>query len=316
MEQNNESPKHQPAKLRGVIAVIPAYNEELVIGSLVLKAARLVETVIVVDDGSPDQTAYVARLSGAHVIRFDENQGKAHALLAGLNRARELGCTAAVTLDGDGQHKTREIPVVVQPVLEGKADLVVGSRFLDKGNGVPAHRRVGQKTLDLFTQIGSRQACTDSQSGFRALSPRALANLDFTSYGYGIESDMISHFAGRGLVIAEVPITVRYEVPKSHKKNFLAHGLGVFAGVINIISYKRPLFAFGIPGLVMFVLGLVTSFFAFTEYYLTTRFPFAMSMMSVALLILGLLLIIAGLILNALVVIVDRNRTVENGNKR
>jgi len=309
-------PATLPEKLPGVIVVIPAYQEELVIGSLVLKAMRIVGKVIVVDDGSPDQTALVARYAGAEVIRLEENKGKAHALLAGLNRARDLGCQAAVTLDGDGQHKTRDISVVAQPVLEGRADLVIGSRFLGKTNGVPVHRRVGQKTLDLVTTIGSRQACTDSQSGFRALSKKALDNLDFTSYGYGIESDMISHFAGRGLVIAEVPITVRYEVPKSHKKNFLAHGLGVFAGVINLISYKRPLLAFGIPGLVMFIWGIITSFYAFTEYYLTTKFPFAMSMLSVALLILGLLLIIAGLILNALVVIVDRNRMAENGSKK
>jgi len=158
MEHDNEhlkrqpvlaQPKTQPAtfptKLPGVIVVIPAYNEELVIGSLVLKASRLVETVIVVNDGSTDTTTHVARLAGAEVIRLAENMGKAHALLAGLNRARELGCTAAVTLDGDGQHKTREIPVVAQPVLEGKADLVIGSRFLGKTNGVPPHRRVGQK---------------------------------------------------------------------------------------------------------------------------------------------------------------------------
>jgi len=184
--QPETQPATFPTKLPGVIVVIPAYNEELVIGSLVLKASRLVEKVIVVDDGSTDNTAHVARLAGAEVIRLRENQGKSHALLAGLNRAREIGCAVAVTLDGDGQHKTREIPVVAQPVLEGKADLVIGSRFLGKTNGVPAHRRVGQKTLDLYTRIGSRQACTDSQSGFRALSKKALDNLDFTSYGYGI----------------------------------------------------------------------------------------------------------------------------------
>jgi len=114
MEHNNEHLKQQPVlaqpetqpatlptKLPGVIVVIPAYNEELVIGSLVLKASRLMEKVIVVDDGSNDNTAHVARLAGAGVIRIDENQGKAHALLLGLRRARELGCRAAVMIDGN-----------------------------------------------------------------------------------------------------------------------------------------------------------------------------------------------------------------------
>jgi len=145
LAQPETQPATFPTKLPGVIVVIPAYNEELVIGSLVLKASRQVEKVIVVDDGSPDNTAHVARLAGAEVIRLRENQGKSHALLAGLNRAREIGCAVAVTLDGDGQHKTREIPVVAQPVLDGKADLVIGSRFLGKTNSVPVHRCVEQK---------------------------------------------------------------------------------------------------------------------------------------------------------------------------
>jgi len=88
-----------------------------------------VDHVIVVDDGSKDNTADVARLAGAEVIRIDENQGKAHALLLGLKRAREFGCRVAVTFDGDGQHKTSTIPFVAQPVLSGKADLVISLRF-------------------------------------------------------------------------------------------------------------------------------------------------------------------------------------------
>jgi len=96
-------------KFKDVIVVIPAYNEELVIGSVVLKVCRIVDRVIVVDDGSQDNTADVARLAGAEVIRIDENMGKAHALLLGLKRARELGCRVAVTFDGDGQHKSHDI---------------------------------------------------------------------------------------------------------------------------------------------------------------------------------------------------------------
>jgi glycosyltransferase involved in cell wall biosynthesis len=293
-------------KFKDVIVVIPAYNEELVIGSVVLKICCIVDRVIVVDDGSKDHTADVARLAGAEVIRIDENQGKAHALLLGLKRARELGCRAAVAFDGDGQHKSQDISTVIEPVLEGKADLVIGSRFLTKSNGVPSHRRVGQKTLDIFTQIGSQHPCTDSQSGFRALSPKALENLDFTSYGYGIESDMITHFAERGLILVEVPITVRYEVPHGHNKNFLTHGLGVLAGIINLISYRRPLLAFGIPGIFLLLCGVIVGFFSFTEYFVTSKYSLTISLMSATLIGLGLLLMIAGLILNALVIIMAK----------
>lgn len=292
--------------LQGVVAVIPAYNEELVIGSVILKARQIVERIVVVDDGSQDTTSYIATLAGAEVIRLDSNSGKAYAMLLGLQKARDLGCRAAVTLDGDGQHNSWEIPNVVTPVLEGKADLVIGSRFLMKEKGVPTYRRAGQKTLDIFTNLGSGFKTSDSQSGFRAFSARALDNLDFISSGYNVETDMIAHFISRGLVIAEAPITVRYEVPHSHKKNPITHGMGILGRLINLISYRSPLLAFGIPGSILFIIGLITGFYAFAQYYLTTKFPFELSIASIAFLILSLLLLTAGLILNVLIYIFER----------
>jgi glycosyltransferase involved in cell wall biosynthesis len=239
---------------------------------------------------------------------MESNMGKAHAMCAVLKRARELGCTAAVTLDGDGQHSTREIRQVVTPVLEGKADLVIGSRFLSTTNGVPFYRRIGQKTLDVFTEIGSGQKCTDTQSGFRAFSRRALDNLNFSSTGYNIESDMITHFASRGLTILEVPTTVRYEVPHKHKKNSVTHGLGVLASIINIISYRRPLLMFGIPGFVLIVGGMISEIWVFAELYATDTFHYVLAIGSAFILVLGMLLVIAGLILNVLVMILKEER--------
>ncbi|MDD1703047.1 MAG: glycosyltransferase family 2 protein, partial [Methanoregula sp.] len=214
-----------------IVAVIPAYNEELVIGSVVLKARQYVNKVIVVDDGSRDQTRNVAEMAGAEVIALEKNGGKANALFVGLRRAREEGCRAAVIIDGDGQHKAQDIPQVMSPVLNGNADMVIGSRFLSHNNDVPAYRRLGQKTLDVFTNFGCGYRVTDSQSGFRAFSRKALENMDFNSKGYGIESDMIAHFAKRGLSICEVPISVRYDVPHKHKKNPLSHGFSVLGSI-------------------------------------------------------------------------------------
>ena len=296
------TPVPSTEQLSGVTAVIPAYNEELFIGSIVLKARQIVERVIVVDDGSTDRTSELATYAGAEVIRLDKNMGKAHALLLGLKRALDLGSTAAVSLDGDGQHKAREIPNVVRPVLDGKADLVIGSRFLRERQDIPTYRKMGQKTLDVFTRISARHKCSDSQSGFRAFSRRALENMDFASNGYNIESDTITQFASKGLVIAEVPITVRYEVPHKHKMNPFAHGISVLAHIINLISYRRPLIAFGIPGFVLFIAGIITGLIALTEYFSSTGFPFPLSLISITLLIVGLLLMIAALILNVLVI--------------
>lgn len=308
MDTSNDSiadrpPASRHEKFKDVVLVIPANKEELVIGSLVLKARQLLDRIIVVDNGSMDRTSEVAAYAEAKVIRLEKNMGKAHALLVGLNHARELGCKVAVTLDGDGQHKTREIPDVIKPVLEGKADLVIGSRFLSEGTKVPAYRRMGQKTLDVFTQIGSGHACTDTQSGFRAFSRKALDNLDISSSGYSIESDMIAHFAERGLVIVEVPITVRYEVPNKHKMNPLSHGISVLAGIVTLISYRRPLIAFGIPGFILMVAGMTVELWVFAEWVSADVFHYALSIGSAFVLVLGMLLLIAGLILNTLVII-------------
>jgi glycosyltransferase involved in cell wall biosynthesis len=293
---------------KGLIAVIPAFNEELVIGSVVLRTRQYVERVIVVDDGSSDRTSEVANLAGAEVIRLDANTGKAYALLLGLQHAHNMGCTTAVMLDGDGQHEPREIPRVAGLVMEGKADLVIGSRFLQKNKGIPKYRQLGQKTLDLFTNMGAKSKVTDSQSGFRAISCKALENLDFRSDGYNVESDMITHFSSMGLRIMEVPISANYDVPNKHKKHPLTHGVGVLTRLVNMIGYKRPLLLFGVSGTFIVFVGIVTGFYAFSEYYNTSKFSFATSMVSMLCLIMGMLLVIAGLLLNTLLMMLNEYR--------
>ncbi len=286
--------------MQNVVAVIPAYNEEIAIGSVVLKTKKYADKVIVVDDGSIDKTAELAELAGAEVVKLDRNYGKAYALMKGFERARELNCSATVVLDGDGQHDPDEIPLVVAPVLNGEADLVIGSRFLNRNHKIPKYRILGQKTLDIFTNLGSNYKTTDSQSGFRALSKKALESLDFESSGYSIESDMIAHFSSKGLIIKEVPISVRYNVPNKHKKNPLAHGLSVLNDIVGLIGYRRPLLSFGLTGFILTVIGLAFGFWAFSTYYITNKLPYGPSIASALFLILGLLMIVSGLILNSL----------------
>jgi glycosyltransferase involved in cell wall biosynthesis len=293
---------------KGLYAVLPAYNEELVIGSVILRTKQYVDRVIVVDDGSIDRTSEIAKLAGADVVSLEHNTGKAYALLLGLRRALETGCTVAVMLDADGQHNPNEIQRVAGLVSIGKADLVIGSRFLENNQEIPSYRQVGQKTLDLFTNFGAKTRVTDSQSGFRALSRQALRNLDFKSDGYNVESDMIAHFSAMGLPIMEVPITVNYDVPHKHKKNPVTHGVGVLTRLVDLIFYRRPLLMFGLPGLFFIIVGLLAGSHAFAEYYATSKFSFGMSMVSMLGLIMGMLLIIAGMLLNTLLMIMKEHK--------
>lgn len=290
-----------PVEAMRLIAVIPAYNEEPTIGTVVLRTRVHVDHVIVVDDGSTDETARVAILAGAEVIRSPVNQGKAQAIMKGFDRAKEYNPLAVVMLDADGQHNPAEIPDLLKPVLSGKADLVVGSRFLNGTNKIPKHRILGQKTLNLFTNAGSGAKSTDTQSGFRVLGRRALLNLDFHSEGYNIESDMITHFTQRDLMIKEVPIGVSYNVTNGHKKNPISHGLDILGHIIGIIGYKRPLITFGVPGGVLTLFGAGTTIFTITELYTGGAFHSVMFVSGITMLILGLLLVTTSLILNSLV---------------
>jgi glycosyltransferase involved in cell wall biosynthesis len=303
-----ESPaKNKNAVCAGICAVIPAYNEELTIGSVVVLTKPYVDRVIVIDDGSTDKTEHVAKLAGAEVIIIYPNSGKAYAVLLGLLRARELGCDAVVLLDGDGQHCASDIPRVTASALTGEADLVIGSRFLEHHDSVPLYRRFGQKTLDLLTNITNQSNVTDSQSGFRALSRRALDFICFKSIGYNVESDMIAHFSANGLVIKEVPIGVRYDVPNQHKKNPVKQGVCVLSRLITLIGYRRPLLAFGIPGSVLMVGGMGVEIWVFSVFFSSGIFHYIISIGSAFFLLLGMLLGITGLLLNTLVLIMKEN---------
>ncbi|MCX5854758.1 MAG: glycosyltransferase family 2 protein, partial [Deltaproteobacteria bacterium] len=217
---------------KNVIAVIPAFNEELAIGSVVLRTVPFVSHVIVVDDGSHDMTGFIAEHAGAEVIRLSKNHGKGYAVMRGFDRARQLGADIVVMLDGDGQHHPEEIPSVIASILTDEADLVIGSRFLTTGHKIPLYRKIGQKTLDKFTKFASSCKTTDSQSGFRALSSTALDSITIEPSGFDIESVMISYLSDKGFRIVEVPIHVNYEIPNAHKKNFLSHGMAVLSNLV------------------------------------------------------------------------------------
>ena len=226
--------------MANVVAIIPAYNEEKALADVIDRTLEHVDEVIVVDDGSSDKTSEVAIGAGARVIKHSVNLGKGEALKSGF---KAIGNDSIIiTIDGDGQHNPSEIPDLVRPIIEDGADLVNGSRYMNgPEENTPAYRRVGQKVLDIATNISAGTKVTDSQSGFRAFSPKSKNVFRFKDTGFGIESEMLVDAAEAGLKIVEVPITVRYDFDGS-TKDPITHGVGVLFNIAKdkvLRTFKR-----------------------------------------------------------------------------
>lgn len=297
------------AEKPSLIALIPAYNEELTISMVVMLSQNFVDKVIVVNDGSKDRTSMLASMAGAEVIELESNQGKAAALKRGFEACIDYDPDCVVMLDGDGQMDPALIPELCRPIIEGNADMVIGSRYLDKKVTIPRYRRFGLKILNSATNAGSETSITDSQSGFRAFSKKALMNMDFHSEFYNIESDLIIHFNNVGLKIIEVPITVRYDVPNGHKQNPWTHGLTVLSRMVGVIGYKKPLVLFGIPGLFLFGLGGILCLFTYFDSAIL--FDWTLVTQGIAGLLtigIGASLMFTALILNSLVIIMEQKK--------
>ena len=251
-----------------ITAIVPAYNEEITIGSVVIGTGEFVDHVIVVDDGSTDNTAYIAEKAGAEVIKHSKNRGKGAALKTGFQVMHETDIF--LTIDGDGQHNPQEIPLLIKPIVDGEADLVNGSRYLNKKHhGTPIYRRLGQKVLDKTTKINTGLKITDSQSGFRAFAAYTVPAFRFSKTGFSIESEMLMDAAANSFKITEVHVGITYNSTKNgknHTKNPFKHGFGVFIKLLKDMEFQRPLYYFTVPGLILISIGLILGLYYFGQY--------------------------------------------------
>ena len=288
--------KTQQTKV-GVLAGIAAYNEARYVGSIVLQTKQYVDQVIVVDDGSTDNTAKVAELAGATVIRHAENKGKGAAIQSILAEAKKRNPDILVLLDADAQHDPNEIPILIKPISEG-FDLVIGSREAQKDK-TPRYRRIGQKVLLRSTRLASKTNITDSESGFRALSLKAINELELKESGFAIESEMITRAADKNLKITEVPISNIYTMDGS-TLNPLRHGIEVISRITVMISQKRPLFFFGLAGGILLVAGLIIGLRVLRIATTTGQVALGTTVLTTLFIVAGILSIFTGIILNAL----------------
>ncbi len=283
-----------------ITAILPAFNEEVSIGSMVLHARQHVDHVVVIDDGSNDRTSEVAKLAGAEVIRHPKNLGKGMALRTGFEHAVKNGCEVVITMDSDGQHNPDDIQKLISPIINGEADIVNGSRYM---NGIdkntPFYRRIGQNILDKATNLNAGLKITDTQSGFRAFARHTLPAFRFKSNGLAIESEMLMDAANAGFRIKEVEIGVRYDVDGS-SENPVKHGLKVLMNVLSDMELNRPLYYFTLPGMVFSITGLGMGLSFLQKFYLGGSLMFGPTLLMILLTLVGTFMVFTGIILHTI----------------
>lgn len=292
--------QNKSADASSITAILPAFNEEVSIGSMVLRTRQHVGRVIVIDDGSTDSTAEVAKFAGAEVIRHPFNKGKGAALKTGFKAALHNGTKIIVTIDADGQHDPDEISELVAPLVSGEADIVNGSRYINgNGKNTPFYRRLGQIILDRATNMNSGLAITDTQSGFRAFAVHTVPMFRFRQSGPAIESEMLADAARAGLRVKEVEIGVRYDVECS-TENPVSHGFRVLMKVLYDIELKRPLFYFTLPGIVFTVIGILMGLSFLRDFYSGGGLMFGPTLFMILLTLMGAFMTFTGIILHTM----------------
>jgi glycosyltransferase involved in cell wall biosynthesis len=199
-----------PEVRSGAFIVIAAFNEEGSVGKVVQELRPLYPNVVVVDDGSGDETAAEAREAGAHVCRHPLNRGQGAALQTGIRYALRKGARYVVTFDADGQHDPQDIAPMLAPIAAGEAEICLGSRFLEHAESVPFLRRTMLRGAIIFTRITSGMKLSDAHNGFRAFSAKAAGALDLHLDRMAHASEIIDQIRSTRLPYREVPVHIRY----------------------------------------------------------------------------------------------------------
>lgn len=287
-----------------VVVGIPAFNEENSIARVVMEAQKFADAVIVCDDGSTDLTAEIAGRLGADVVQHERNLGYGAAIKSLFERAREFSADILVTLDADGQHDPAEIPNVLKPITSGKADVVIGSRFVDV-NGtkeMPFYRRVGAKLITKMVNGSAKNGVSDAQSGFRAYNREALKHLSISEVGMGASVEILLEASKRDLRIYEVPSSCKYENGNvaTSSENPLTHGIGVLMSIVRLIVEERPLTILGLPGLLVLFTGVFFGVWMLEIYGAMHVIETNIALASIAFVLVGFFMLSTGITLYAI----------------
>ena len=207
-----------------LIAVIPAYNEETRIALVVRGVGAYVDEIVVVDNGSSDRTGANAQAAGARVIRHVDNSGAGAATMTGIEAARRLGATIIITIDADEQHDPNDIPALLKPLLEERADIVLPNRFASR-NKIPFIRRLFNMAGNVITLLATGRWVNDSQNGLKAFGPRAVREINLRMSGFEFCTEIVRESVQHKWRIVEIPSKVIYSEYSLAKGQSFANGV-------------------------------------------------------------------------------------------
>ena len=285
-----------------LVVGIPAYNEEKSIARVVMTARKYADKVVVCDDGSSDLTGAIAEALGAEVLRHDENCGYGVALQSLFSRARELEADVLVTFDADGQHMAEEIPSLVTPLLQGEADVVIGSRLLDEQKRAKVgawYRRAGVRLITKVSNATSKLRLKDAQSGFRAYNCHALNCLSMSEEGMGASVEILLQAKKHGLRVKEVSATCNYD-DVENSENPVRHGASVLMSLFKLIVEDKPLACLGLPGAISLGLGIFFSIWTLRSYTVQHRIVTNLALAAMAFVLIGFFFLSAAITLYAI----------------
>ena len=288
---------------------IPAFNEEKNIAKMIVKLKKIYDEIVVCNDGSTDLTGEIAENLGVIVINHKQNLGYGAGINSIIKKSKEIDTDILVTFDADGQHKVEDVKKVIEPIKNGDADLVIGSRFLSKTKEkIPEYRKIGINIITKVTNAGLKKKITDSQSGFRAYSKDLISKLDISDMGMGISTEILIKTNSLGFRIAEIPITILYE-GKTSTQNPISHGTSVLFSTIKYTSIEHPLKFYGIPSLIFFVIGLSFTFLSIDYYMEVGRINPNVTIVAAGTTAIAVILLVASVLFYSLANIVERNKS-------
>ena len=287
---------------------IPAFNEEKNIASIIMKLKKVTDHIIVCNDGSTDMTEEISKKLDVVVINHSRNMGYGSAIRSIFLKAKELQADILVTFDADGQHRVEDIQSVTQPIIDNKADIVIGSRFLESKSDIPEYRKFGIKVITKITNSSLKEKLTDSQSGFRAYSKNVLKDVTPSESGMGVSTEILIKASNTSHKIAEVPITIMYGSDTS-THNPVSHGTSVLFSTIKFTSIEHPLKFYGIPAIIFLGIGFVFMLWTFQTYAVEKEIITNIALIGIGSLVIGIVFLLSAILLYSLVSVVRERNT-------